>query len=73
MICPKCGYANPDNAAQCAHCYYKFRFGHAYNDPAAASFPSLGSSKKMRLVRLIFFLFFILLFIFMIFMSIKSA
>ncbi len=34
MICPKCRSENSDTAAECSVCLYKFRFGHAYNDPA---------------------------------------
>ncbi len=34
MICPSCGTDNWANAAQCSNCHFKFRFGHAYNDPA---------------------------------------
>jgi uncharacterized membrane protein YvbJ len=37
MICPSCGAENPDDAGQCSSCQYRFRFGHAYNDPARMS------------------------------------
>lgn len=33
MICPSCGTHNPEDSGHCSHCGYKFRFGHAYNDP----------------------------------------
>ena len=63
MVCPKCGYNNPDNAAQCSNCYYKFRFGHAYNDPKYMTFISVGNAKNSKSVRYIFISIFLLVFI----------
>ena len=34
MICPKCGKVNDDNSPECSQCFYKFRFGYGYHDPA---------------------------------------
>jgi uncharacterized membrane protein YvbJ len=39
MICPSCGTDNPEDAGQCSDCGYKFRFGHAFNDPRNMMFP----------------------------------
>ncbi|PKM82528.1 MAG: hypothetical protein CVU89_03210 [Firmicutes bacterium HGW-Firmicutes-14] len=34
MICPRCGHPNPKSAGECNKCFYKFRFGSGYGDPA---------------------------------------
>ncbi|MBN2415535.1 zinc ribbon domain-containing protein [bacterium] len=57
MICPSCGENNSDNAALCTYCGYKFRFGHAFNDPANMTFLKSGSAGKSRAGRIVFFLF----------------
>ncbi len=72
MICPKCGYDNPDNAGQCSNCYYKFKFGHAYNDPQNMTLISLSNSKKSKIVRFIFFSILILVFILIVVSWLKS-
>jgi uncharacterized membrane protein YvbJ len=54
MICPSCGAQNPDDAALCGACQYRFRFGHAFNDPAHPKMPELrrsAKSKKSRVTR----------------------
>ena len=50
MICPRCGEINIDSAGQCSNCHHKFRFGHAFNDPANITYPSFTqkSSKKSK-------------------------
>jgi hypothetical protein len=58
MLCPSCGSENPDDAAICAKCNYKFRFGHAYNDPGKGTFINL--SGKSRVLRYSFFAFVVL-------------
>lgn len=34
MICPKCGHSNHEGVGECSKCFYKFRFGYGYKDPA---------------------------------------
>lgn len=55
MICPACGKNNADEAALCTGCGYKFRFGHAFNDPARMTFIQPGSSGKAKTGRIVFF------------------
>ena len=56
MICPSCSTNNPDDSAACVNCGYKFRFGHAYNDPKGMQFLDLrkSSMKKSRAMALAF-------------------
>jgi len=65
MVCPKCGHQNPDSAAICTNCYYKFNFGHAHGDPGKAFyFISLPAKKKWVSVALIIiFILFIVMFV----------
>jgi hypothetical protein len=44
MLCPHCGANNGDDAPSCVQCGYKFRFGHAYNDPQKGTL--IGGSKS---------------------------
>lgn len=72
MLCPKCGYDNPDNASQCSKCNYKFRFGHAYKDPQNMTFISSSNSKKPKIVRYVFFSMFLLILILIVVSWLKS-
>jgi len=65
MVCPKCGQQNPDSAAICTNCYYKFKFGHAHGDPGKIFyFPSSSSKKKWAsIVLIIVFVIFIVMFL----------
>jgi hypothetical protein len=58
MLCPSCGVENPDDAAMCAKCGYKFRFGHAYNDPGKSTFLNL--SGKPRALKYTFIAFIVI-------------
>ena len=71
MICPKCGHENPDSAAMCTNCYYKFRFGHAHGDPARTFYFTASSRKKkwIFIAMIIIFLIIIVMFIFSIISS----
>jgi len=72
MLCPKCGQENPDNAGQCSNCFYKFRFGNAFNDPKNMTFVTPGKSKESKIARYIFFSILLFLFILIIVSWIKS-
>ena len=74
MLCPSCGMKNSDQAAQCTACGYKFRFGHAFNDPAQMKFINVSKSdpKKSKSLRIFFVAFCFLIFILIIFSWIKS-
>ncbi|MFC1541098.1 hypothetical protein ACFL50_01470 [Candidatus Latescibacterota bacterium] len=58
MICPRCGEINSDSAGECLQCHHKFRLGHAFNDPAHATYSSFtressendGKSKRLKIV-----------------------
>jgi uncharacterized membrane protein YvbJ len=65
MICPKCGQQNPDSAAMCTNCYYKFNFGHAHGDPGRTFYFGSSSPKKkwVSIALIIVFVFFIVMFI----------
>ncbi|MFC1537952.1 hypothetical protein ACFL6H_00885 [Candidatus Latescibacterota bacterium] len=64
MICPRCGEINPDSAGECSRCHHKFRLGHAFNDPAHATYPSFtressendGISKRKKIAGYIIFI-----------------
>lgn len=65
MICPKCGHENPDSAALCANCFYKFNFGHAHGDPAKTFYFASSAPKKkwITIASIVLFMIFIAIFI----------
>lgn len=65
MICPKCGTENPGDAAACSECGYKFRFGHAFDDPNKMTFLGFSGSRS-KLIRSAGYVFVVLLVIFFI-------
>ena len=74
MICPRCGEINSDSAGECSRCHHKFSLGHAFNDPAHATYPSFvgkspGNAKRLNIVGYIVF---ILLFLALILAIISS-
>ncbi len=76
MICPKCGEENPETAGECSNCFYKFRFGHAYNDPAHLSFPieiKSSENKRTKIMKYIFLLFIALVILLAIIVSFQQA
>ncbi|MBN1893919.1 hypothetical protein JW906_05470 [bacterium] len=69
MLCPSCGFENPDRAGMCSRCGYKFRLGYAFNDPFMMRFFNFskwtgGKSKVIKLFFLALAVFIILAFIF---------
>jgi len=73
MICPKCGHQNPDSAAMCTKCYYKFNFGHAHGDPAKIFYFASSQAKKkwVSVALIIIFILFILMFLFSVLSSLR--
>ena len=77
MICPSCGAQNPDDAPMCSECRYRFRFGHAFNDPAQPVMPDFtGKGKSGRFplaVRLLVIILFIIIMAMMVWLYLRVA
>lgn len=73
MICPKCGMENPDSAAMCTNCYYKFKFGHAHGDPKKTFYFAASSPKKkwISIAFIIIFVIFIVMFVLSVISSLR--
>jgi len=75
MVCPACGTNNSDDSGLCAVCGYKFRLGHAYNDPKRMTFVnwlSKTKTSKSRITRCLFASIFLIIFVLIILSWIKS-
>jgi hypothetical protein len=77
VICPNCGAQNPDDAPICSECRYRFRFGHAFNDPSQMVMPDFTGSQKRgpfpRAVRFLVLFLLIVIIALVIWLSLRSA